>query len=347
MAEIKTYTIGKACNVEFLKKHNLQLEIVEGKIPFRSFHVARLLKKQLPGMAKADIANFLEGAIYNVDKRTVYRWLSSGFQFEKMYPSQFKKYEQGLPASASEAFRVRVLTRGKSPKVVGELEATIPALEEVVLEKVQSPKGINVSKVLEKREQMLEAPPAPVVFNEEAEMEKLIVRLCEDFATGLITITEACDRHGLPYLQFVDIISRSDAMREVYEQACRIANSIQNSRQLTLVDQRLISLLASGKHETEVISYERHIIPGQLEPRWIEKRKTITKRDLTPTELLMAKAMLVKSAALSSSGIETDLSGLTEAELLEYILRNYPELQKTLSATGLPEIGRLSTEPEE
>lgn len=321
--------------------------MVEGKIPVRSFHVAKLLKAQLPGMIRADLAAFLEGAIFNVDKRTIYRWLASGFRFEKMYPTAQKKYEEGLPGTASELFTIRVLTRGKSPKCVGECSATIPALEEVVLEKVEAPRGLNLKKVLEKREQMLEAPPAPLALPSQQDEERLIVRLCEDFATGLITITEACERQGLPYLQFVDIISRSDAMRELYEQAVRIANSIQNSRQLTLVDQRLINLLSSGKHETEVIGYEKHIIPGQLEPRWIEKRKTITRRDLTPTELLMAKAMLVKSVMLSSVGADSDLSGLSESELLEYILSNYPELQRTLSSTGLPSTPKSNQAGEE
>lgn len=340
----KTFDVNDILNTDWLRNENVSLRIEESnKIPIRTFFIAKLLKRQLPDYKKADVVNFLLLTLYNVERRTIYTWYSSDFDPMKVYPAFYKKHQSRQPKSGLERFVVQVITREKKPKELGRVELCLDALETVSFRQVETNKPkLNITNIIDKRETFLEKAP-PVNYDIKT-MEELVVKLCEDFATGLITITEACERNGMTYIQFIEVITTSEYCRVIYEKAVRYANMLQNSRQLTLVDNMIIQLLASGQHVTETTTFEKIIVPGQLEPKWIEKRKQRTVKQILPNELITMKLMLLKSYMVSSLEQGGEFGTYTEAELMDYIAKNNVELQKMLSQNPTINIGEAIQE---
>ena len=329
-------------NADWLRNENVMLRIEDSGIPLRTFFIAKLLNRQLPEYKKSDKAKFLLSVLYNVERRTIYTWLQHNFDPSKAYAKRYKNYQDKLPHSANEKFLIQVITKEKQPREIGSVDACIEAIENAVFGKVESNKPeLNLKQILDKRTEFLD--PKPLKFENVETMESLVVKLCEDYATGLITITEACERHGLTYLQFVEVITTSDHCNNIYQKASRYANMLQNSRQLTLVDNMIIQLLTTGTHVTETTTFEKYIVPGQLEPKWVEKRKQRTVRQLHPNELITLKMLLMKSFIMDATEEGSEFSTMSESELMDYVVKNNQKLQVALSNNPLVNKGNLDS----
>lgn len=322
--------INDILDIDWLRNENVQLKIEDSKVPLRTFLIAKFLKRQLPDYTKADIVKILLSVIYNIERRTIYTWFQRNFEPSKAYPKRYKMYKEALPESGKEEFTIQVLTREKKPKELASLVICLDAMEDAVFRPVEIKNDISLVSVLDKRENFIQSEP--LVFDSIDSMEELVVKLCEDYATGLITITEACERHGITYLQFIEVINKSSHCQMIYEKASRIANMLQNSRQLTLVDNMIIQLLTSGQHVTVETRFDKYIVPGKIEPVWKEKSKVKKVRQLTPNELITLKMLLTKSSTFGTMEESSEFATMTEEELMDFIVKNNEDLQKSLSA---------------
>lgn len=322
--------VNDILDIDWLRNENVQLRIEDMAVPLRTFFISKFINRQLPDYSRADVVKTLESVIYNIQRRTIYTWLQKSFDPNKAYPKHYKTYKSRLPESGKEEFTVQVLSKHKEPKELASIKICLDAMEDAAFKPIVRKNDIDIVSVLQKKENFIQE--APVVFDSVDSMEELVVRLCEDFATGLITITEACERHGLTYLQFVEVITKSSHCQMIYEKASRYANMLQNSRQLTLVDNMIIQLLTTGQHVTVETKFEKYIVPGKLEPVWKEKYKTKKVRQLTPNELITLKMLLVKSVAFGTMEESSEFASMSEEELMDYIVKNNDELQRGLSA---------------
>lgn len=337
--KLPIYTAKEVLNIYWIRKEDLKLDVVhEGKY-YRQFWIVDKYRRQLRDVKKNELVKLLDVLLYKVDKRKIYRWYESKFNFIKIYKRTGQTFYDSLPAGGAEEFTVNLY---RKDKVVGTALLSYDLIRNTEVEEtapVEPPKVIDVKKAVATREAYVRSDHR-LEFNSEEDKEDLIISVCEDMATGIYTITEVCDRHKLPYLQFIEILSGSEFARRTYNEAILINNTIQSSRQLTLVDQRLIALLASGKHRTETVHQKKVRRADTMEAEWVDSRRSVTERDLTTAELLTIKMALVRSWQLGSMLSPDEFGDMTDADLMSYVKTNYTELDGRRGDTEILEQSR-------
>lgn len=313
---MKHVELTDVLDAQWLQHNKVWLRVIDGTIPYKTFCVARHLVQQMEG-EKKDKAKFLQTVMYDISRRTVYNWLAADFDPAKAYPSHYQKYVEGLPGTSRELFTIQVVTKSPVPEVVADLGTCIEAIESTSYKK---PLQIRLTKPRPEK-QKLEIPTVPTEFDIPQTTEEKVVKMLEEFATGMITITDACHAHGFTYLQFIELAAANAHIREVYNKAVYYAGMLQNSRLQTLVDNQLVKLVSTGQHVTEHTRYKKVVVKGQLEPKWIEAGKTRTVREITPTELISIKLLLTRNANMMQGEENSEFLNMTDDELLAYIMK--------------------------
>lgn len=311
-------------SIEWLQGAGLQLQVEDSKkTPFRSMHIADIMQKQVPG-SNADKSKVICAHLHGIFLRPVQRWFKDRFEFQRMYGSAYKSYHSGLPGTSHARFKITVLTKDKEPKAVAEITAS---MDEIMSFTVYRHKLFSKHSKPEQEQKTIIPFPAllaiPAGPGEEVQVtEELVLSICQTFADGTMTINEACAKFGVTYLRLVEMLAKSEYCMTMYEEANRIHKALQNSRQLGLLDNRIIEILERGTYVENVIHYKKVMIPGQLEPKWIEDKKTNRTRDLSIGEIITLKAILMRGSSLSGRNAGDEFTHMSDKELLEYAARN-------------------------
>lgn len=318
------YSLNEVMNLHWLQQQDVRLRVENSKVQYNSFFVAMVIKQQCEYLKAHEQIKLLITLIDKLESRTVYRWNKGNYNLEDIYPSVYKRYSTDKGELSMEVFKIEVLnSTGES---TGYAKATIAQLEALLLLPIPTAPILNVQKIVKTTDADLQAIIDRPALSHTATFEEKFIRMCEDFATGLITITTACERHGISYLEFVQTITKDSHYAKIYNDAIRIAGVLQSSRQLTIANEKLTELLQSGWHYTETLRYKKKMIAGQLEPVWIEDGKSVTRRQITPTEIIMINASLFRYLNASSLNEQGQANAMTDEELYEFLKKENPEL---------------------
>ena len=307
-------------NINWLLQNDAKITLKDTKkSTMELFFVAQKIKSQLPkNAATGSVVSTLQKFITNGSRRTFYNWASSNFDFLRIFPRTGKAFMDRMPASGDVNFTLQLLSQATN-KVLYEEQTTINKILNAKVGVEADKPLINVQVAIAQHEEMKAQVGTQAVFLPDGEQRVLAV--CQLFATGMLTVMECCERNQISYDYFINTINQSEHCAKSYEQAIRIANLLNNGRQISLLDSALIQLLTERKHTTETIFYEKITIPGQIVPVWREKKKSISKRDLYPGELITIKALLLKNLhSITAAAGGDEFTNMTEEELANYIL---------------------------
>jgi len=315
MSKLPKYSIEDIIDTNFIEQHKFKIQDKRMELVFFP-----LIIKIAFDIQKVSFKNVAEP--FSIIKTKYYKWSKLNFDEQKITPITFRKVIKNKNENVFiEAY--------KKNKLVHTFEINYATLLNwLELKNKKQHSIIDVEKVEEirKKEEVLSLQIIDLTTPEK--IEHVVREICHLFASGLLTIVEACERNKITYIQFLELLTQDDSYQKMYITACKLANHFHSSRQLSQIDSMIYNILTTGKSSTETISYEKKMIPGQLEPKWIEKRKTITKRDLSITEILLLKSLLNKVIDYNDIMPNNDeFSGMTDEQLLDYILERKDEIQ--------------------
>ena len=318
--DIPTIKLGEVLNYKWLRDNNSKLLIRGGKQTWELFFICKRIRTQIPfDINPTMVVSEIMAITPDLSRRTVFHWVHNGWSLEKCYPKVAKKFMEGLPETAKKKFFIQAHSKVPPYKFFGECEATIADVESKVLVKHEEPQIIDVQQAITEHtliKAKVENPEPPP-----DDVEKRALDACQMFATGMVTIVECCESKGISYSVFTNVCNQSERCAKAYEQAIRLANVLNNGRQIALLDTALVHILTERKHTTETIYYEKVTIPGSMHPVWREKKKAVTKRDLLPGEMIMVKALLLKNLSSITMAVGGDeFTNMTEEQLLSFIL---------------------------
>lgn len=329
-------SLNKILSHAYLVENDYRLILPKGSafLTHRT-RVIRRIYEQLPtGLTVNNMATRIGDYTGNTNWLSVTKMINAKFQPTTLLKGRWLDvYKRDRKAINSTPF-ILAVARRDTGKLVGDLQTTIDQVDTVPIKSEAAKPVLNVEKIIKQRNESIEAGLVPVVEVLQPEtVEDTALRICETFASGLLTINEVCERFGLNYLQWIELCQKNEFIRNTYEQAIKLANMFNHSRHITMVDSLITAMLAKGKHETTHIEYERVFTPGKLHPEFVEKKRKGTIRDFTPGEVAGLKALLLRSAVIMPGGID-DLAGKSDDELWEIIRQNDLDANKTgLSST--------------
>lgn len=155
--------------------------------------------------------------------------------------------------------------------------------------------------------------PASIEIASDEQKENLARHICENVATGMFSIIEACDRYNVKYLEFAQWYATNEFVKQMYVEAMLMAKFFNASRQTSQIDKIINELLQSGKTRIETISYSKIYNPMSPEGLWIEEKKQVVERDIDEKGLVMLKQM-VKDIQAPSFGMD-ELDTMADDEM--------------------------------
>jgi len=176
---------------------------------------------------------------------------------------------------------------------------------------------ISVQKALDIREELVKEEEAKErKFESVNEIEEIALNICQMFASGRINIYEACARYNVSYLEFFKWVIGMDSVRQMYEDAVRVAKFVTESQVYTITANLMLDRLKNGYTSATDIVYGTLWVNG--EKRFIETGKRTSTREITISELIRVIATLKNDAGVPASDID-DFSNLSDQELWDYI----------------------------
>lgn len=301
------------------------ISIPENDNKFAIVFVARILYRQVPRGKNLTAAKDL-AKVLTLSSRTIYKYVDAGFAIDKIFKdATYVKYCKNRHDIFHTPFNCQVLDKS-TKQVVIEFDTTIQMLYDssLIVEvsethtSTEKPK-LDMRKVLQKRNEILSEEVTYIDDLNQDEKERIAMHVCELFGTGCVTINEACDRYNVNYLTWIDWLRKNTYIRQMYEEACRAAALINHTRQLSLVDNKLNSLLSIGYIEETTFTYDKVYLPGHLEPVYREKNKVVRRRELDITQLAVIKGMLYRSMISLPPSDPDDFSNWTTEQIQNYI----------------------------
>ena len=310
-------------NADFLSRYDLKLILAEesSRFPIRTFQLVSALAPQIEGAIKHQL-KFLKQILPHISDRTYRKWITNNYDISLLYPAYFKRFIDRYESIRHQSFEI-IVTYNLDEMII--IETTLHEIGALCPHLVTEKASIDVIEVMENRRKSIEIIAEQVQLTKDGgkmkTYEDTVLKVCMFFAEGLVSITQACDHFKISYLSFVEMLNRSDYCRQTYDQACRLAASLQTSQQLNHLDTRLAEILMRGTHTETAITHNRVQIPGQLEAKWIPVKKIDKTRDLTISEIAALKSMLIRSqTSLIDSG-QDQFSRMSEAELLDFVMK--------------------------
>lgn len=327
---VDKYKVNTILNYDWLKEHDVILSVEENtRFTFRTLFCCIVINEQLKHLSKPQSAKAI-AHIFNISDKTVKRWHDADWKINKIYDRQYKLFVTGQPKTGNELFEIKILSRDKKQKILGRCITSIGQIENTsFVDYGQSKVLFDPIKISQLRESEQTRQENYIVdLSTDEKVENVIRDICHLYASGLLTIVESCERYKLTYIQFLEILTKDELYYQMYQTACRLANQFHSSRQLSQVDNLIFQILAKGCTTNETVTYEKQMIPGQLEPKWIEKRKSVTKRDLSINEIMLLKSLLLKIVDISQLTTNTDeFSNMSEEELINYVNDKQDEIK--------------------
>jgi len=316
MSKLPKYSIEDIIDIRFIKNHVFKIE--DRTLEHVFFPLIINIAFDINEINFKDVSNS-----FGIVKTKYYKWYKLNFNESKIAPRFYNK----VAANPNKNILIEAYNRNK---LVHTFEINYTTLFNwyELKNKKQSQPIIDIAKVEEirKKEEVLSLQVIDLTTPEK--IEQVVRDICHLFASGLMTIVEACERNKITYIQFLEFLTQDESYHKMYITACKLANHFHSSRQLSQIDSMIYNILTTGKSSTETISYEKKMIPGQLEPKWIEKKKTITKRDLSITEILLLKSLLNKVIDYNDIMPNSDeFNDMSDEQLLDYIMERKEEIQ--------------------
>lgn len=320
------YETKNIFNLDWVLENNVQLDVENLQEKHRVYWVVECFLSQRELETKKDKFDLLKKVV-KVSQGTLYNWSRKKWNIANIYKQSVHRYYNGLPGSNTEKFRIHIIKDGKKVKTIS---VTPPEVFKYTRKTKNKIEVLDVKEIVSKRKEILENKTLEKrVFENEEEKEKLVLALCKEFATGTLTITESCAKHGIHYLQFVEMLVESDYLKQIYDEAVVINNTVQSSRQLTVADQRIIETLVSGKYQTIKVTQKRELDPvGKKDYIWVDHTRTITTRPLSLAEILTLKVAIGRAHQLGTILNPNEFAEMSDAELLSYINKNNSQVEK-------------------
>lgn len=326
-----TLDIAKILSLGWLTEEDFKLVLPTGnKYVVHRARVFRRIYEQMDkgvsnNSASKHLAEYTTGSNWLSITKIIKATFNPANLLTGKYLSSYKKNRKELN---EERFVIKVIRRDTG-KEIGYVDTCIDEVDTAGLVASKKP-VIDLSVVVEKRKRIQEKKEVTheLVVLDDSGTESLAVQICTDFATGLITINECCDRYGITYLYWAELCQRSEYIRGMYEKAITISHFFNNSRQLTMVENIIVEMLATRKHKTVKRRYEWIHIPGKLERVRVQKGvEEETERDFTISELAGLQALLLRGAQLNP-GVQDEFANMTDEEIMDFIKKStQPEAQ--------------------
>lgn len=307
-------SLNEILSIQWLIKNNAKLKVdSDRKPPSYYIFIGRILNRQLLDKDRHQRVQIFLQIMPDISRRTIYNWIACDFRIEDAYKSADKYYKEIDTIKSQEFILKAIDVNGED---ISSLTVSIFDIEGIKVDVKQKP-TIKVEKVLENREKKLNTVE-PIPPDKIETLEEIGLAICEMFATGLSSIQDCCEKNNLNYLQFMELIQKSEYVRNLWDQSNMLANSFNNSRHQSMVNNTLSHILSKGYIEEVTYSYDKVIVPGSLEPIYVEKKKIVKHRNITPQELVSIKLMLNAQPFLDSNTAD-EFSRMTQEELVNFI----------------------------
>lgn len=319
--------LAKILSHQYLVESDYKLMLPEGHrhVTHRTAICKRLYEQFDEGFSVNKIARRICDYADGTNWATVTKMINAGFDPEKLLKGRYLKiYQSNHTTFATERFIIEIRRRDTG-KVVGAVETTIADVETCSIIREESP-GINVMRVMDKRQAAMDAELAEAVVFNPADHEAIAMSICEDFATGLMGIHEVLAKHGVDFLSWVEWCRMDDNIRRNFEEAIGLANMFNQMRHVTMVDALINNMLTRGKHTETIMTFHHVFVPGKLKPELVEKGpRKVKERDFTPSELIGMRAILGRNLVLNGGNTD-QFANMTKEEIEKWLEENNTKL---------------------
>lgn len=322
-----TYELKDILNADWLIENKKKINVITGPTEnYIILWVAKCILSQKPDYNKKQQLALVKKTM-SVGVTTIYNWFKYDLDAKEIYKKTIGDYYAAGKAANKKPFSIELLN-GKD--VIFKAEAKPPDIfkRTVTPKETKKVQILQVSEIQAARQKKLNdfKNEKKRIFENDEDKEEILLKLCKDFATGTVTIIEACANQKIPYLQFIEILTEDSRIKQMYDEAVLINNTIQSSRQLTVADQRIIELLVSGKYESIKVIQKRQKDDITKKMEWVDVSRSITTRNLTIAEVMTLKIALLRAHQLGATLSPDEFSSMGDKELLDYINKNYSEL---------------------
>jgi hypothetical protein len=314
------FSLSTILSMEWLARNDYRLVLPTGNnfAAHRTRIIRRMWEQLDHGASKNSISKYLESYSSNTNWNSITKMIKADFQPVKLLKGNYLMLYKADRKKVNETEFVLGIEMRTTGKLIGQL---ITCIDQVDLSNIEheEKQGIDIKRVIDKRNEALQLHQLPEPdLKDLADGERLAMAVCEDFATGLMTINEVCGKYGISYLKWMELCQRSSYIREQYERAIQMAHWFNHSLQLTGVDKLLSESIQRGQFRRTVTHFVKKYIPGRLEPMKVETSSKEEVRDYTPGELAAMKALLLKSITFNF-GQRNEFDNMTDDELYQII----------------------------
>jgi hypothetical protein len=193
---------------------------------------------------------------------------------------------------------------------------TLTILHRELMEESES-RTISIQKAKEIRENLIkEEEQKTRKFNSVNEIEEVALNICQMFASGLISIYESCSRYGVSYLEFFKWVIGMETVREMYEDAVRVAKFVTESQIYTVTANMVLERLKAGYTSSTDIVWDAIWVMGKKV--FVEKAKRTNTREITISELIRVIVTLKNESGIPAIDGD-DFSAMSDNELFDHI----------------------------
>lgn len=197
---------------------------------------------------------------------------------------------------------------------------------------------ISVQKAMDIRDDILKKDQAKQrTFESVNEIEEVALNICQTFASGRITIYEACTMFDVAWLDFFKWVIGMEAVRQMYEDAVKVAKFVSESQVYSVSINMMLERLKSGYTTNTDIVWDAIWVNG--EKRFVEKAKRTNTREITLSELIRVIATLKNESGVPA--IDGDeFNSMSDTELWDYV-------QEIRGRTSMKKLNKDNSDPDE
>ncbi len=322
---IKQFEPNEVLNLNWLRRNHFKIKVINDTKLFREFWVCNYLRKQ-EALPQNQSIKLLLNLVLGSSRGKLYRWYKSDWNFEFIYKRTSHTFLKNLPDSGKEKFCIEVYY---NDEIIGSSLISYNDLQLSQIPPHKKDSLIKIEKVISKREEMIDEKfvrEKDHKWKNNREKEKTVIKMCEELATGLVTIDEVCKKYKIPYIQWVTMLQSDSWVKQAYVEALQVLTLLQNSRQLTLVDKLIFKTLSLGYEEDTTIIWDSIIRVDTLKPEWVEKKLRTHRKKLGINQLMSLKVMLNRMTDIANIEVVNEFEGMDMDELWNWIVDNYDEL---------------------
>lgn len=304
--------IKKALDHEYLKQHKLLIKLPKNKI--QRTKLLLILFEALPRELKTEQkGNLIMEMTDKCSRSSFYRAYRNHFEINQETVGKRLASDVNLISkSLREPFLVSMIEKG-SGRVRFTFRVTGKYIKEV---QFKTEPAIDVEEVMKLRDEEINRP-ALIEPRTRHERESIALKVLKLFATGYMSIMEACERVGVKYLDFGVWIHSDQIIRKHYLEAMIVRSFLVTSRNITDAQDYILMLFKQGHRVIESSEYSKLMTDGQPAGVWIETKKNIQKQQFSFTEIATL-IREIKESAIPNLMANDELEGFTREELAEF-----------------------------